>query len=372
MLTNCSLPNEILITADFLRPKTDAKESATTANSKWLKYTLDMPLKDVANINVKEINWGNGFDTEKFYETQGIDLNLNGWAKMHYLKTLQPRAEEMLYDIFKEKLVISCELPYCIIQALTRLKIPVIDTVGYPLRFLEDHLNAWRTNHKLIATKIENYKFNLQYAYYQAKLIRAKAVWMDKLETPPGTAILMGQVINDKALIDKKSGRILSMIDFEEKIESLIKKHPRVIYKPHPYAGIDYYIKQLANNNKIHITNANYYWLASQDNISDVYAISSGTCSEAPYFEKNGNFLYEPLYNLNGEDHFSKDVISSPIPVAQDWLWPEFWMDILSPIIETSKHCINSAPFRANRIRRTLNADWGFGSIDKIVSNNCK
>jgi hypothetical protein len=368
MLTTYSLPNKILITADFLRPKKNAKESATAANSKWLKHSIETPLKDVTNLKINEINWGIGFDTEKFYHVQGIELNLDGWAKMHYKENLEPKAEQMLQDAFNETLVISCELPMCVIRALTRLKIPVIDTVGYPLRFLEDHLNAWRTNHQLIAAKIKKYKFDLQYAHYQAGLIRSKTVWMGEIDTPHRTAILMGQVSDDKSLIDKKNGRILSFSDFNEKIEAMIENHPRVIYKPHPYAEVESYINLLKSNHKIQITNANYYWLISQDNISDVYSISSGTCSEAPYFGKNGIFLYEPLYDINEENHYSNEVISSPIPVAQDWLWPEFWRDILSPITETKTKCIKSLPFRANRIRRTLNADWGFGAIDKVTA----
>jgi hypothetical protein len=317
---------------------------------------------------ITELNWGNGFNTEKFYLAQGIDINLDGWAKLHYQQDLETMAEEMLYDAFSESLVISNELPICVIRALTRLNIPVLDTIGYPLRFLEDHLNAWRSNDHSIAKRIEKFRFNNSYAYYQAGLIRAKSVWMESLVIPPGTAILMGQVSSDKALIHKTQGSFLSMENFIDKIEAMVKRHSRVLYKPHPYAGIENNQKILRSYPTIQLSDANFYLLASQENVTDVYAISSGTCAEAPYFGKNGNYFYEPLYSFDSESAPSTDAISSPIPVAQDWLWPEFWQSVLSPVTKTLHSGLKAAPFRANRIRRTLNADWGFGTIDNVVT----
>ncbi len=372
MLLNSGKPKRIVVTADFLRPKPEAASGATAANSLWLRRSVETPLRDVTALPIEEVNWGAGFDTEKFYRAQGVDLNLDGWARLHYQQMLEPTAEQMLHDAFNESLVISCELPMCVVRALTRLNIPVIDTVGYPLRFLEDHLNAWRTNHPSIAEKMETYRFDLRYAYYQAGLIRAKSVWMESLDTPPGTAVLIGQVSNDKALIHKTQGRFLSLADFGDPIEDLVRRHSRVLYKPHPYAGAENNQNILKRFPSIELTSANYYWLASQDNVTDIYAISSGTCSEAPYFGKSGNFFYEPLYVLDAEDPLSKGAISSPIPVAQDWLWPEFWQSVLSPVTETRWQGMQAAPFRANRIRRTLNADWGFGVIDRVSAAGFK
>ena len=370
MLVNAGKPNRIVVTADFLRPNVGSPGGATAANSRWLLRCIESPLRDVTILPIHEINWGSGFDTERFYRAHNLEPSLSSWASLHYQDTLDKKAERMLHEAFHDAIVISCELPLCVVRALTRLEIPVLDTVGYPLRFLEDHLNAWRTNHQSIAEKLDRFRFDLKYAHYQAGLIRAKCVWMRSLDIGPETAVLIGQVSSDKALIHKAHGCLLSLSDFGDRVEDLVRNHSNVIYKPHPYAGLDnnnYLLKRFPS---IKLCNANFYWLLSQENVTDIYAISSGACSEAPYFGKRGNFFYEPLYVTDGQDPQSQDIVSSVVPVMHEWIWPEFWQRVLSPITKTQGPVIEAATFRANRIRRTLNADWGFGSIDMVTASN--
>ncbi len=51
--------------------------------------------------------------------------------------------------------------------------------------------------------------------------------------------MLIVQVRSDKALIHKTRGCLLSMSDFGDRVEDLVRNRSNVIYKPHPYAEFD-------------------------------------------------------------------------------------------------------------------------------------
>src|SRR6185295_5314900 len=136
---------------------------------------------------------------------------------------------------------------------------------------------------------------------------QAKAAWMPRLDLPRGTALVTGQVATDKAVIGRHEKRFLHLGDFVERLYVACEWHPRVLFKPHPYQGPDCPSRQVIDSfRSIQIVTENFYYLMGQDAITDVYAISSGTVGEAPYFGKRGHAFAQPLYAF-GEQGPSDD-----------------------------------------------------------------
>ena len=115
---------------------------------------------------------------------------------------LPAAAEALIESAYRDALVIGCETTPCVAAALTRLGIPLLDTIGHPIRFLDDLLNAWRSNHAGMANALTDFEYDVELARAQAGLISAKMAWRPPLDAPQDSALLIGQVGSDKALID--------------------------------------------------------------------------------------------------------------------------------------------------------------------------
>jgi hypothetical protein len=359
----------IVVTADILRPMPGmAGRPATQANGRWLASLLAWPLARACALPVQTVAWGNGFDVAAFYRCLGALPALDDWARLHYQTELPAEADAMVAEAFADSLVIGCELTPSLAASMSRAGIPVIDTVGTPLRFLDDVLNAWRSNHAGVQQRIEAQRFDTDEAHRQAGLLCAKMAWLPApQDLRPDTALLVGQVGSDKALIHKTEGRLLSFADYVEALFQVAERHAAVLYKPHPYADghgpSEQVVGRFASFGR---TQTNVYRLLAQPELSAVYAISSGCVVEAGYFGKQGAHFYEPLHAFDGGG-VDPHGLHRAVPVGQAWLEPAFWREILAPLVEVVPGHSSAPPFRAHRLRRSLNADWNFLEVDDVV-----
>lgn len=363
------MPSRILIATDLLRPPPPApRESVTRAITGWLYALLDWPLRRACPLPVQTIAQGAGFDTGRFHRLMGMEPGIAAWAALHFAPELPAAADAMVAEAFADSLVIGYELSPCITASLTRAGIPVIDSFCTSLRFLDDLLNAWRTNHAEVDTRLREHRFDETIAWRQAGLIRAKAAWMPPLNVPEGTALLVGQVGSDRALIDHREGRLLGFDDYVESLFALAERHRTILYKPHPYAdGYGRSETVIGRFRSFQQVGDNVYRLMSQPGLEAVYAISSGCVDEAVYFGKRGERFHssEPDRDAEGRDPHG---LLAAVPVDQAWLEPSFWRDILAPLVEVSPGDEPAPADRSHRIRRSLNADWGFLAIDQVVA----
>jgi hypothetical protein len=362
-------PSRIVIAADVLRPLSASPgESATRANTRWLHALLDWPLARACGLPVHAVEWGNGFDTECFYRSMGMAPGLDAWARLHYATTLSQQAEAMVAEAFADAIVIGVELAPCIVASLTRAGVPVIDTIGTPLRFLDDVLNAWRTNRADVHARLVGHRFDDAVAWRQAGLIRAKAAWLPRLDVPQGAALLVGQVGSDKALIHHGEGRLLGFDDYVEALFALAERHRTVFYKAHPYEdGSGRSAAVIERFRSFRRVCDNVYRLMSEPGLEAVYAISSGCVSEARYFRKPGEHFYRPTHEVDDDGRDAYGFFDA-VPVDQAWLEPAFWRDLLAPLVEVLPGLEPVPANRPHRIRRSLNADWGFLAIDQVVA----
>ncbi len=366
-------PTRIVIAADFLRPLFgDEKRCSTHAIVPWLRALLDWPLSQVCSLPVQTIGWGDGFDTPRFYRAIGKPTSIASWAAVHYSTELPPAAQAMIADAFADSVVIGYELPPCVVNVLHRHSIPVIDLVVAPTRFLDDLLLGVRSTTRPIQDRIERYRFDDAIAWQQAGLLRAKMAWAPFEPIGEDTALIVGQVGLDSALIHREQGRHLSFADFLDKLFEVAQRHETVLYKPHPYE-VNYGASAsvISRFKSFRRTDANFYQLLSQPGLSSVYAISSGCVSEAPYFRKTGAYFYQALHSFDNHTTAGWGLLPL-VAVDQHWMTPGFWHDVLEPVTDVRSGKWPALAPRAHRIRRSMNADWGFMPLDDVVASRLR
>lgn len=362
----------IIFTGDILRPFLENNKwlSATTKNIKWIKHLISWQISKATSLPQSAVIWEtNGFDTSSIYHLFGLPISYESWASIFYLRNIPQQVEEKFVDSFKNACIIGVEIPDILQHILNKHQIPFIDIIAHPVRFLDDLIFGFRTNHGDIHQKIASYEINLDdHCIPRANLLRAKVTWMQKLSLPPGTALITGQVATDKALICQQSGRFLNMGDFLQQVQAVSRNHPLVLFKPHPYQDAHCPSRQVIQAlPNIREVKHNYYYLISQEEISDIYSITSGTVGEAPYFDKEGHLFGEPLYQF-GHTPPSDLSTGHAIPVGTSFLEPSFWADILAPVVPVNRAIGQHQPLsRPSLLRRSLNADWDYSYIDAVV-----
>lgn len=363
--------NRIIFTVDILRPFqiNEQWESATYKNIQWLEHLLSWQLMKATGLPQFSVAWKDGsFNAPLFYEMLALPLNYQSWASLLYREHLPEAAEAMLVAPFKRALVVGFEIPDILQMALSRHNIPFIDIIGHPIRFMQDLLFAFRTNQPQIHEALLAHRISLDdYCIPYANLLQAKVAWMPSLSLPPGTALIAGQVATDKALICRQTGRFLTLGDFKEKLEQIASNHSTILFKPHPYQGSDcpsrLAVEALGGVQEV---KHNFYYLLGQPGLSDVYAINSGTVTEAKYFGRSGTALGEALYSF-GETPPAEQRASDAVVLNNVFLEPSFWADVLKPILPVNEALPSGPAIRPSLLRRSLNADWDYNYIDEVV-----
>ena len=159
----------------------------------------------------------------------------------------------------------------------------------------------------------------------------------------------------------------MSLADHTDAIFELCDRHPLVLFKPHPYQDHRCPSRRVIESfGAIRVVNDNFYYLLSQEGVSDVYALSSGTVGEAPYFGRTGHAFEESLYDFGDRAPAGLDA-GSCIPIGSEFLTPMFWSDVLGAVIDTRHHVPLGPEPSPSQLRRSLNADWDYGFMDVVV-----
>lgn len=363
--------NRIIFTGDILRPFkiNDEWESATFKNIQWLERLLSWQLLKATGLPQFSVLWKEGgFDTPHLYEKLALPLNYDAWASLLYRDHLPADVEALLVAPFKRALVVGFEIPDVLQKALTRHNIPFVDLIAHPIRFMQDLVFAFRTNHPDIHAALLNYRLSLDdYCTPYANLVQAKVAWMPRLDLPANTALIAGQVATDKALICRETGRFLTLADFKEKLAQIEKNHSTILFKPHPYQDAECPSRRAVEALKgVREVAHNFYYLLSQEGLTDVYAINSGTVTEAKYFGRTGNMLGQSLYSF-GEAPPSVNKTGDAVAIGLHFLEPAFWADILKSVTTVQTNLPQGPSVRSSLLRRSLNADWDYSYIDEVV-----
>lgn len=366
--------SKLILTGDIFRPfpVNNRWESATWKNVRWLNGIVGTAAS-LAGWEVSTVSWDPALvgdhrdvDVREIYDAMQLPLGVEGWGKLISLPTLPEEIERHLLSLFNADLVVGYEMPEHLLRLLNRAGVAVIDVVLHPVRFLDDIIFALRTNRQDIHARLICHEFQRSEMIRQAGFIKAKAAWMRPPHMlPPGASLILGQVDTDRAAVDPATGRFRSLVDHAETLLDLVVRSSVTLFRPHPYQFAESqthsFFKRLPS---VHVTNANYYHLLAQNEIETVCALNSSGLVEAELFGKEAIWLASPCYQF-GTDGPEADKFGAIVPQDGGWYGPAFWEAIrLKAGISEEK----PIPLSPDRLRRSMNADWGFAAINKVIA----
>ena len=349
---------KIIITGDILRPSPNGTKSAQLTNISWLYNILKFPIESNLNneIKVEMLRWEDDcFDAIKFYKLNNMNSSLQSWKNIYYAKEVSKESENYLLSFFENSFVIGFEMPEVFINIFEKYNVKYIDIIIHPIRYLDDLLFGFRTNSKLIFSKLKQYQVNPKEFIVSAGIHKATISRKPLLNLEKNSALFTGQVEIDKSLI--KDEQCLSILDFKKEFTELTKQYKKVYFKKHPYAkeniDIDKFIKKFDN---VEYIDENFYYLLGQDNIDSVYSISSSTVIEAKYWGKKSVFFYKNPFEFvkfSDTDYSSNKYIA----IDQSFITVEFWKDIFNLKQQSIK---DNYSIKQNLLRNSLNNYWGY------------
>ena len=370
---------KIIITGDILRPREgNFSSSHQNENIKVLYNMLQFYLAKVTGLPVEILLWdeNNGFDSRFFYNLMKLNISTDNWALLYDGELLcnTPVCLEYLDDFVRDSLVIGFELSDALTSMLNKLLINYIDTAIHPVRYLDDIFLAFRTNNPDIFNKIKQHSLSEDLFHVQAGFHKATISEMIELNHDYKAALVVGQTLADRSLVN--SGKVLTLLDYKDKFEELGSKYSFVYYKRHPFAMNDSkildYLKTLPFVKNI---NQNIYYLLCQESISKVCGISSSVIYEAQFFGKEIEYFSQNPYKFINLENYEFDRLSY-IPVFNDYLNPQFWTDVLLPVVETSKYSLRNVDLsqKPNRLRIMFNGFWGYPFLESeiVIKNSLK
>ncbi|MDR1168452.1 MAG: radical SAM protein [Heliobacteriaceae bacterium] len=362
------MTDKILVSTDLLRPLMwDGKlDYFHKIRLNKYRHFLQYPLSAAVNPPVEPLSpYNTDFNFNEFYKLCGLELkNELSWLEIYDLQDIPDAAVEYYKKYIDNSLVIYHEAPniYKIIH--NKLNIPYIDLNVHPVRFLDDNFWGIKTNSRQIFDKIKKYQTDEEMFYIYAGMHRA-GFDLKPADIKPNSVLFAGQTNVDKSLYS--SGKILSIYDFKDKIEEFGEKYNKVYYKPHPYNyDLDKILEFLKQYPFVEITNENIYKILSNDNLSKICAITSGSLYEAKYFGKEAVFLAPPYLHFD----YSKDCPFSEntcLSIYDEFIYPHFWADVLQDVVSVKTPAKITLPPRANRIRAAFDDYWSATDLDPAI-----
>ncbi|MCD7780239.1 MAG: alpha-2,8-polysialyltransferase family protein [Candidatus Gastranaerophilales bacterium] len=338
----------------------------------WWVLKLFIPVvKDVVkDVNITfdiKNNDGKSFSREYFYKLGGIE-NVKPRYQEYDIKEFNDKQIDYLKQFFNKKtIVIGFELYKNFSDLLGSFGCTVIDFAFHPYKLFDDLTYGICTNDKEIYKQLLKYqipqdKFYFYANYWSVFMQMHEMINDEDLEN--NSILFIGQTLIDKSV--EKDGQFLNITHFEDKLKELSKKYSKIYYLPHPYLGrhrklIYDFVKKCPYTELI--TNRSTYGLLASDKIKYVVGISTSVLYEAQYFNKEVEYLYKPLFNIDVpfEEH-------SYISVLDDYFNPKFWADILHPVCDVKDHVkdVNYFKNSYNKIRNVQDMYWGYAQLDPI------
>lgn len=368
--------SRVVFTGDLLRPFPTGSEweSATWKNIRWLQALISPHLARLG-ISQSRLAWdaqtgpaqGMFFDTPALYDRLGLPLGMASWTRLANLPAAPAALTEQIAPHVDGALVIGYEMPDPLLDALQATGTPYIDVVLHAVRFLPDLVFAMRTNHAGLHEALQCNRVQETDIEDHAADIKAKAAWMaPPAELPPGSLLIFGQVHGDRALVKEQGGGFASLEHFLPELITLGSESSKAYFKPHPGDSRESpSVRAVSSIGSIHFTSANAYHLLAQENIETVAGLNSSCLFEARYFNKKVHQFKPFLYNYDLHAGPTVGSPGSPIAQSQSWISESFWRKVLR--LETPPTS-STAQWAPDRLRKTMNADWGFGQINKVMA----
>lgn len=346
--------SKVLITGNLLRinPKFPHR-SNQNGNIRWLHELLKPILQPLLGMDVAADYYapGSRFNAAKIYECEAAPMLREGLAQLF---DAAPSGQVLEYarPLFADSMVVGFELPNYMERLLGVLKVPYVNAVLGPLRFLPDLSVAMRTNVPEWQAAIEAHALEERAIKFYAGAMKARLARMPPLKIQAGTAIIAGQVSDDVSLISE--GRYKSLADHTEALADIFARYPRVAFKPHPYADkqqVDEQIGLLKKLGRLEVRHDNIYRLMASERVPVVCALNSSVTYEAQFLGCNGRALMAPRFPVRLKSQMDREAFTQTLGHVTT---PEFWAKMLGVQcnLPEVRHPVGV-------LRQSLGMDWG-------------
>ena len=320
-----------------------------------------------------------GFKASQFLNKSNLrakKISFKGTEYSFYLYPRQPRQAAINYlnKYLSNSILLCFEFQKEALKYLEKAGITYINFWNHPFKLLDDLAIYIETNSKKIQSKLRHYeipkeKFNLYAKYWQQRLFFTKHFSKVNKKLMDNSLLIIGQTEIDKSI--EQNGYILSLNDFQDKINHYKKVYNKIYYSPHPllfnkwgiaqWKNFPNLVKFLKKNPKIEVVKHSTYHILASDKINKVVAISSSVLYEAQYFDKEIEYLFKPLFDSQSN--------KNGVGVENQQLFnPEFWGNILSPFFKVSNLTSIKFDNLQNKCRELAYGDnlyWGYKNLNK-------
>jgi len=332
---------KIVVTGDLFRPGPLGR-SHQRSNIEWLSNLLGYILGAVApTAEIQALYWddaSDSFDADHFYQLNDMECSDISWAKLSQQADLPESAQNYLLRFFESvSLVVGYELPPVFVRFFERNNIPYLDFRLHPVRFCDDFYWGANSSHPEIRSAIERFAVSEHTFFMQAGLHKASMSRRDSSHISPNSCLLIGQTEVDSSVVHE--GQLLSLLDYEARIDEILATYQTVYFKPHPLSASSDVTQRILEKGAL-LTTENIYFLLSIPQIERVAGISSSVLSEARCFGKE-------------VEYFHPDWAFESPAVYDAFLSSRFWVDVLSPL----------CPSRMQKLRRRHLRPTGFGTV---------
>lgn len=349
---------KIVVTGDVLRVG-PAGRPDQWVNIGWLKRLLAPALEIATGAGeIEKVTWiahASNFDGSMVYAAHDLEPSAGNWAALYHQ---EPSSLALAYlaEFFQGATVIGFELSPYLRRALNQLNATYLDLSVHPVRFMEDLALYISSNNQAISDLVE--MFALSDADLRLRSTFLSGAWRQQGYVQPRyhrAAMICLQTKFDRVLIDR--GKFVSIEQYLPQLKEIRREFDRVYVKPHPHgsseSGVGFIIDQLDD---VEIVHKNFYEMIARHDIDDVYSISSGTSTEARFLGLQGHHLFRDYYTAE-ENRAGGGVYHA---VMDDVLWPDFWRQILSPIMPVTGLGGYRKYTGRDTLRKALGQSWDF------------
>lgn len=365
-MTRRHFTRNIVITGDVLRPTEEKFVASQSGNIRWLYMLLRGVIGRATNKSVEIRTWED-CNIQQFYREAGAKTDIRGWGELSDRLDRSEVIDSWVRINYGNSFVIGFEMPRILSLNLSRVGIPYINLTIHPVRFLSDIYFGMSTNHPEIYSALNDYAIPEQDIQRGAELVLAHVAKRD-LPLPDGpTALILGQVRYDRALIC--NGKFVTFADHGAALREHVERESYILFKRHPYATSDLnlYLCGIPLH-KIRTVVQNFYELMGSEGIAKVVSLTSGGSYEARYFGKVAVHLGEmPTRCVARNSEYSAE---SHLGVFEGFLDEDFWRAVCSPVMDVTKPDGYRYRRPPNTLRVALGDFWGFNQIttDRIVA----
>jgi len=361
------MAEDIIFTHDFLYH--DAAHAPTY--HWWAIDLLNPVIENAVHKRVKPLcqltnRHGETFSRDQFYALSGItDQTL---AYYHYeISKIKPASIDYLKSFIDEKtFVIGIELGLELKNILTALKIPFLNLWFHSWKLFDDAFFMFNTNDADVFRVLKKYQVPREkfvfYAHYWKIWTQQRNHHPDDDGLVPDCAVFIGQTLRDKST--DFNGRYLNILDYKDRLETLSHQYSKIYYLPHPYVEANQQIEEYINNTPYiqELKNMPTYQVLMSDKVKKVMGISSSVLYEAQFWDKEVEYLYKPLFNI--DQKFEDDTF---ISIYQDYFRPVFWSEILAKFFQVNNQPINSCLFfdGENKFRNIKDLYYGYANYNE-------